>query len=173
MTFLIDTDVLIRAKNDYYGFDFCPGFWDWLRHAHGQGIVFAPIAVRDEILRGKDELALWLEKFPESFFIEISARTQPHLTAVSEWANQWKDRANTPKERIAAESAVGDFFRAADYFLVSQARELGYTVVTNEVSASTSKGRIKIPDVCSAVGVRSMNTYSMLRTAGVKLTFAP
>ena len=30
MAYFIDADVLIRAKNLHYGFDFCPAFWDWL-----------------------------------------------------------------------------------------------------------------------------------------------
>gem|GEM_PF-6918350 len=34
MAYLLDSDVLIRAKNDHYGFDFCPGFWDWLEAAN-------------------------------------------------------------------------------------------------------------------------------------------
>ena len=27
MAYLLDSDVFIRAKNDHYGFDFCPAFW--------------------------------------------------------------------------------------------------------------------------------------------------
>jgi len=34
VAYLLDSDVLIRAKNDHYGFDFCPGFWDWLEAAN-------------------------------------------------------------------------------------------------------------------------------------------
>ena len=30
MAYLLDTNVFIQAKNLYYGFDFCPAFWDWL-----------------------------------------------------------------------------------------------------------------------------------------------
>ena len=30
MAYLLDSDVFIRAKNDHYGFDLCPGFWEWL-----------------------------------------------------------------------------------------------------------------------------------------------
>ena len=30
MAWLLDTNVLVNAKRDYYGFEFCPGFWDWL-----------------------------------------------------------------------------------------------------------------------------------------------
>ena len=30
-TYLLDSNVFIQAKNLYYGFDFCPAFWDWSR----------------------------------------------------------------------------------------------------------------------------------------------
>ena len=30
MAYLLDANVLIEAKNRYYGLDFCPAFWDWL-----------------------------------------------------------------------------------------------------------------------------------------------
>jgi len=30
MTYVLDANVFIQAKNLHYGFDFCPAFWDWL-----------------------------------------------------------------------------------------------------------------------------------------------
>ena len=33
MAYLLDTNVLIEAKNRHYGFDFCPAFCDWIDHA--------------------------------------------------------------------------------------------------------------------------------------------
>lgn len=32
MTYLLDANIFIQAKNLHYGFDFCPAFWDWLEH---------------------------------------------------------------------------------------------------------------------------------------------
>ena len=32
--YLLDTDTLIRAKNEHYGFDLCPGYWNWLDNEH-------------------------------------------------------------------------------------------------------------------------------------------
>ena len=29
MSYLLDSDVFIQAKNLHYGFDVCPAFWDW------------------------------------------------------------------------------------------------------------------------------------------------
>jgi hypothetical protein len=38
MAYLLDSNVRITAKRVPYGFDFCPGFWDWIvaRHAAGR-----------------------------------------------------------------------------------------------------------------------------------------
>ena len=30
MTYLLDANVFIQAKNLHYGLDFCPAFWQWL-----------------------------------------------------------------------------------------------------------------------------------------------
>ena len=37
--FLLDSDVFIAAKNAYYAFDICPGFWTALIRAHQAGKV--------------------------------------------------------------------------------------------------------------------------------------
>lgn len=49
MTYLVDADVLIQAKNRHYSFDVCPGFWDWLDSAHTYQRVFSVARVRDEL----------------------------------------------------------------------------------------------------------------------------
>ena len=45
MAYLLDSDVFIRAKNDHFGFDFCPAFWDWLELASSNGTVGSVDAV--------------------------------------------------------------------------------------------------------------------------------
>ena len=37
----VDSDVLITAKNLYYAFDICPGFWKCLLHHHRESREFA------------------------------------------------------------------------------------------------------------------------------------
>ena len=36
-TYLVDSDVFITAKNLYYSFDICPGFWKSVVHHHREG----------------------------------------------------------------------------------------------------------------------------------------
>ena len=39
-TYVVDSDVFITAKNLYYSFDICPGFWKSVVHHHREGRVF-------------------------------------------------------------------------------------------------------------------------------------
>ena len=57
MADLLDADVFIRARNLHYGFDFCPGFWDWLVEANARDRVFSIEKVGDELKAGDDELS--------------------------------------------------------------------------------------------------------------------
>ena len=60
-TYLVDSDVFITAKNLYYSFDICPGFWKSLVHHHREKRVFSVDRVRSELLAGRktDDLVRW------------------------------------------------------------------------------------------------------------------
>jgi hypothetical protein len=49
MAYLLDANVLIAAKNLYYGIDFCPGFWNWIDNKGRDGVVCSVGKVKDEI----------------------------------------------------------------------------------------------------------------------------
>lgn len=57
MAYLIDSNVLIEAKNRHYGFDFCPAFWTWLVDSNLRCRVFSIERVKHELVKGDDELA--------------------------------------------------------------------------------------------------------------------
>lgn len=122
--YLIDSDVLIDAKNRHYGFDFVPAFWDWIVQQHRAGRVFTVQKVADEVLAGEDELARWMSEVPASFCISVGLNDQASLRAVAQWATSAQ----------FTQGAVSDFLQKADYHLVAQAATLGYTVVTQETS---------------------------------------
>jgi len=37
--YLLDSNIFLEAQNRYYANDICPGFWNWLDHAVGAGLV--------------------------------------------------------------------------------------------------------------------------------------
>jgi len=152
MAYLLDSNVFIQAKNLYYGFDFCPAFWDWLDEAHAAGTVFSIEKVADELIGGSDELATWAQQRISAFFVQPDAAMIPSLQATSLWANSGEYEP----------AAVTTFLQGADYYLVAHAHAHRHTVVTHEVVAHSTK-KIKIPNVCLGMSVKCMNPFEMLR----------
>ena len=162
MAYLLDADVLIGAKNLHYGFDFCPAFWDWIVRSHAAGAVLSVARVGDEIRDRQDELSQWARHNLKRFFMPPSAADSGSLGSVSAWVTQ----QNYDPARISA------FFQKADYFLVGQALGGGHTVVTHEVAAPKAK-KIKIPDICKALGVKCVTPFSMLRREKARFVLGP
>ncbi len=70
--YLIDSDVLITAKNRYYAFRICPGFWDRVLHGHALGRIHSIDRVKQELLLGRsdDDLVRWVgQSVPAGFFL--------------------------------------------------------------------------------------------------------
>jgi hypothetical protein len=120
MAYLLDSSVFITAKRVHYGFDFCPAFWDWLREQHHAGKVYSIDRVYDELKDQQDDLADWVRRLPDSFFISPDAATVPHFSAVSNWTRNQNYHA----------PAITTFLQTADYYLVAQALQGGHRVVT-------------------------------------------
>jgi Domain of unknown function (DUF4411) len=157
MAYLLDSNVFIQAKNLYYGFDFCPAFWDWLDEAHAAGTVFSIEKVADEIIGGADELATWAQQRTSTFFVQPDAAIVPSLQATSRWANSGNYEP----------AAVATFLQVADYYLVAHAHAHHHVVVTHEVVAHSTK-KIKIPNVCLGMSVKCMSPFEMLRAERAK-----
>jgi hypothetical protein len=152
MSYLLDSDVFMQAKNLHYGMDFCPGFWEWLVAANASGRLFSIEKVGDEIEAGADELAGWATARGTGFFLKPDAAILPALANVSTWANR----------QNYEQAAVSTFLQKADFYLVAHALAHGHVVVTHEIAAASTK-KIKIPNACIGVGVKCMNPFEMLR----------
>jgi hypothetical protein len=152
MSYLLDSDVFIQAKNLHYGLDFCPAFWDWLIAANAKGMVFSTEKVGDEIQAGADELATWASNRGDGFFLKPDSAILPAFAKVSSWSSGQNYEP----------AAVSTFLQVADFYLVAHALAHGHTVVTHEVAAASTK-KIKIPNVCIGVGVKCVSPYEMLR----------
>lgn len=154
MAYLLDANVFISAKNLHYGMDFCPAFWDWLVHAHRNGLVGSIEKVGDEIAAGADELSEWTEGLDDGFFRGPNTNTLAALQRVSQWVTS---NGYDP-------AAINDFLGGADYYLISEAFAGRHTVVTHERPSDSVK-RIKIPNVCLGLRVKVVSPFEMLRNA--------
>jgi hypothetical protein len=152
MTYLLDANVFIQAKNLHYGLDFCPAFWEWLIESNASGKVFSIDKVADEIAAGADELTDWMQNNASNLFLDTDSRTAERFGQVSAWV--------TSQEYEPV--AINTFLQVADFFLVAHALAGGHVVVTHEVAAN-SRRRVKIPNACTGLYLRYMTPYEMLR----------
>jgi hypothetical protein len=166
MAYVIDTSVLIDAKDFYYGFELCPGFWEWLDQEIAAGEVMSIARVRTELLDREDELAEWARTRPAGFFREEDATVAAAMTRVSDWAMAGDFR----------DDAKRDFLDKADSLLVAYALAYGHTVVTHEVhnaGNANQRKRIKIPTACLAFEVPSELAFPWLRRRGARFVLPP
>jgi len=152
MAYLLDANVFIQAKNLHYGLDFCPAFWDWLVENNAAEKVFSIEKVGDEIDAGDDELSEWAKGQGPGFFLKPDVQVAQQFSVVSGWATSQNYEP----------AAVSTFLQIADYYLVAHALAHGFTLVTHEVPANSTK-KIKIPNACIELNIKSMTPYEMLR----------
>ncbi len=155
MSYLLDADVLIQAHKLHYGFDFCPGFWDWIVRMHQRGEVHSILAIRNDIATGGDQLADWVNELDQGFFLQPDSMSLEALGSITDWVDAHK---------LYSVAAKQEFMTCSDLHLIAHALAHRMTIVTMEVSAPNSKNRVKIPDVCNAMNVKSMPSYELLRT---------
>lgn len=162
--YVLDSDVFIAAKNAYYAFDICPGFWESIIRAHQHERVRSIDRIRAELLAGRPEedLVGWVKQtVPAGFFHGTHAK--PVLDAYAEIA-LWVQRSTQYFDRAKAKFAT-----EADGWLVAYSMVHGTTVVTNEQPRPESRNRVLLPDVCTQFEVPSKDTFTMLRSLAVKL----
>jgi hypothetical protein len=160
MAYLLDANVFIDAKNHYYGFNVCPGFWKWLDHAHEQHICLSIKKVRDELMGREDKLALWCKARKKMFVETEDAKTFESMKLLSTWVV-----ANYQP------AAQAKFLGDADFRLVAFAHAHNHVLVTSEVPANGLA--VKIPNACKALDVPTITPFQMLAKEKVQFHFNP
>ena len=167
MLYLLDTSVLIDAKNKYYPLDRIPQFWNWIVHQSSAGNIKLPPQVIGEILgpdnsdeEPADDLADWV----------ISNRTTLEWT--DELSLELLTRTYSQGYEIVPEdlTTVDPLSEPADPFLIAYALENPERrrVVTMEnlqsVGSTLPKpANRRIPLVCGLLGVECINTFKLIR----------
>jgi len=159
MAFLLDTNTLIQAKNDYYAFSICPGFWDWLDVANADGTMHSIEPVLQELREGNDDLTHWANARPSSFFLPVDSAAAASLPRVVQWVQAADFRDDAKRE----------FLAKADPILIAYALAHGNTLATHEVHIEGERRKVKIPTACRALGVKCVRTFQMLTSEGVRL----
>jgi hypothetical protein len=163
--YLLDANVFIQAKRQYYSFDICPGFWEALVWHAEQGDWCSIDRVRSELTVGRDDLAAWAKDSAHD-----SCFRSTDDGSVLQWYGTvmaWVDANNNFKPEAKYQFAQG-----ADPWLVAYACAHQMRAITLEVPSPNVRSRVPIPNVCDALGVSWASTFDMLRDLGVSLGWA-
>jgi len=156
-TYCLDTNVFVEGWNRYYSMELCPKYWDILDRLAQEKRIFSPIEVRREIEKTDDGLSAWIKSRPY-IFVDIDIVVQKHL-----------------RDIMASHGRLVDSIKQrsiADPWVIAFARAKGAVVVTKETPAGPDSRRVKIPDVCNALGVPWMNDFDFAREIGIRFTAA-
>ena len=152
--FLIDANVLIRAHADYYSIERFGPFWDWLLMMAEGGQAKVPREVYDEVAGSPDLLGQWLKRSDVRKAMILAEATNGVLVNFVITSGYAADLDDIELETIGC-----------DPFLVAAALNgTGRVVVTREVSKpSKLRANRKVPDVCSRLGLSSIDDFELWR----------
>ncbi len=150
MKYSIDTSALIDIWQGPYPPDIFPDLPEMLGELVERGDLRATEEVRVELERKLTEAYQWAKgrrelfiPFDDQIQIEVSGILQDHRNLV-------KDRPQRGR---------------ADVFVIALAKIQGCAVITSE-KATNSQNRPNIPDVCQALGLRTMSLVDLFREQG-------
>lgn len=153
MKYLLDANTYIQAKNQYYGMDICPAYWDWLDQQFQLGVIGSVHMIGSELRHGNDELAHWVKERPAHFIKHDDPDSQAIFSKI---AQSVMSGNYNPGNRDT-------FLAKADPWIIAKAKSIGATVVTHEALAVSNTKKIKIPNICQQFGVPCLNTFQFLR----------
>lgn len=161
--YLLDSNIFIVAKKNYYNPDIVPAFWQWLLEGNKKDYFYSIDIVSNELKKGKDED--YLHQFAiqnQDFFVssnEINCIAE--YGKLQAWANLVWTKNKPPNKTNKAIEAFASATKA-DAFLVAYAKANNFILVTNETSEMQSQTNVKIPDAANSCGVKIMNLYDLL-----------
>lgn len=164
MTYLLDANTLIEAKNRYYQMRVCPGYWDWLARNRLTGVLASVESIGAELRAGDDELAEWTTTHADLFLPESDEATQ---VAFGEVASHVASLTGQMKP-----GALDEFLDCADPWLIAKARSTGRTVVTHERFNREARRKFLIPNVCQHFGVEYIDTFALLNRLDARFVLA-
>lgn len=153
MRYLLDANTYIQAKNQYYGMDICPAYWEWLDLQFKQGVAGSIEMIARELKDGNDDLAQWAKERPEHFLSNDDAETQEHFSSVLQLV------MNGDYNVANRES----FLAKADPWIIAKAKSIGGIIVTHEARISPNARKVKVPNICQQMNVPCINSFQFLR----------
>jgi len=141
---------MIAAWAEAYPIEVFPSFWVKMTELIGTGRAGCISVVKDDLEKKNDDLTKWASQ-TDGLFHELSAEVQLAASAILADA----------KHQKLVDSVKGR--SGSDPFVIALAKVHGACVVSQEGFA---RKKIKIPDVCSDMGIECINLLGMMRREG-------
>jgi Domain of unknown function (DUF4411) len=158
--YLLDANVLIRAHGDYYPIDRIIPFWEWLLRMAQADRVKMPREIYDEVAKSPDLLGQWMRRPDVREAIILAEPTKMATVQLVISQGYAPDLDDVELETIGR-----------DPFLVAAAMGGAQRVVVTREVSSPRKQRAnrKVPDVCSGLGVTSINDFELWRVLDFRI----
>jgi len=151
--YCFDTSALIDGWRRYFPPDVLRSLWDQkIPELIATDRIKAPDYVLLEIAQRSDELHAWVQA-RQQIFVPTIAKIQRRVSHI----------INTYPDFLQERSSNGLW---ADPYVIALAQEQNRTVVTYERLKDRNARRLKIPDVCNALGVEWMDLLGLMRREG-------
>jgi hypothetical protein len=158
--YVLDSNPFIEAKNRYYGFDICPGFWTSLVDLHKENRVVSIDRVKTELMSHDDEIHEWIrDRAPATFF---------NGTDDLDVINAFQAMIRWVSSENFHDSAKAEFASVADGWVLAYAKVNRLVVVTHEAFAPDAKNKVPMPNLCVKFDIEYHDTFEMLRDLGEK-----
>lgn len=161
--YIIDANVLIEAKNNYYAFDVAPKIWQLLKEAIISGRIILIDKVKNEIMQGNDELAEWCGDLPKECIIctenQGIVKNYGQVLEHIQQSGYYKDSA---LELWAQE-------KVADPWIIAVALSTKFSVITTHekgkitLSTQSPSKEAKIPNVAQHFGISVCTLIDVFR----------
>ncbi|HCQ8178241.1 TPA: DUF4411 family protein [Morganella morganii] len=163
MSYLIDANIFIQAQQDYYCFDLCPGFWQFMESKFRSGEVISIRNVYDELQKRDDKVCDWSNEIKHCFQSVDDHDTQKTFSEIANYVfTEYSPRHENSLPHIQK------FLSVADPWIIAKAKTTNSIVVTHEVRNTTNGCRPKIPDICDYFNVKTIRTNELLRNFQVQ-----
>jgi len=162
LNYLLDANTYIQAKNQYYGMDICPAYWDWLDQQFALGKTSSIDMVGRELKAGNDELVSWVKDRPDHFIQNDDDDTQAAYTDVVGFVATGNFNAGSRDS----------FLAGADPWIIAKAIAINASVVTHESQLNPQTKQVKIPNICQQFSVPCMSTFQFLRELKARFVLA-
>jgi len=154
--YVVDTCSFTTLRRVYPP-DVIPGAWDAMSEMAALGIIISSHEVYLELEAQDDGVFEWAQDHKD-IFLPLEA---PIQLKAAEILNEYPNILDLKQSKSSA-----------DPFLIATAIVNSCSVVTEEQPTGIGSKKIKIPNVCRALGINCINLLDLMRAEGVRLDFS-